>query len=114
MTLAVAILLVPVFLLFLLPMGHQAMTWMVFGFVLAFAATMSAVTEAKVQEVFVGTAACVPARALSRSDANSLSYCAVLVTFLGNLNQGLWSVGISRREDLGKAMTVHTGAIRFL
>jgi hypothetical protein len=54
---AVGILLAPVLLLFLVPMKREAMAWMVFGFVLAFSVTLSAVTEAKVQEVLIGTAA---------------------------------------------------------
>jgi len=70
--LAAGILLIPVFLLFLVPMSHMAMCWLVFGFVLIFSGMMSVLTEAKVQEVFVGTAA----------------FGAVLVSFLGNLNHG--------------------------
>ncbi|PVH80171.1 hypothetical protein DL98DRAFT_654965 [Cadophora sp. DSE1049] len=68
--LAVAMLLVPVLLLFLVSMSRQTMAWTVFGFVLAFSITMSIVTEAKVHEILIGTAA----------------YGAVLVTFLGNLD----------------------------
>lgn len=72
MSLAVGILLIPVLLLFLVNMPKQVMAWIVFGFVLAFSITISVVTDAKVHEVLVGTAA----------------YAAVLVTFLGNLNHG--------------------------
>jgi hypothetical protein len=71
-SLAVGILLIPVLLLFLVNMPKQVMAWIVFGFVLAFSITISVVTDAKVHEVLVGTAA----------------YAAVLVTFLGNLNHG--------------------------
>ncbi|KAH7409599.1 hypothetical protein BKA64DRAFT_665364 [Cadophora sp. MPI-SDFR-AT-0126] len=68
--LAVGMLLVPVLLLFLVSMSRQTMAGTVFGFVLAFSITMSIVTEAKVHEILIGTAA----------------YGAVLVTFLGNLD----------------------------
>ena len=54
---AIGILFAPVLLLFLVPMKREVMAWMVFGFVLAFSVTLSAVTEAKVQEVLIGTAA---------------------------------------------------------
>jgi hypothetical protein len=54
---AVGILISPVFLLFLVPMKRESMAWMVFAFVVAFSVTLSVVTEAKVQEVLVGTAA---------------------------------------------------------
>jgi hypothetical protein len=56
-SLAVGILLVPVFFLFLVQMSRESMAWMVFGFVFAFSVTMSVVTEAKSQEVLIGTAA---------------------------------------------------------
>ncbi len=55
--LAVAILLIPVLLLFLVSMSRQTMAWTVFGFVLTFSLTMSIVTEAKVHEILIGTAA---------------------------------------------------------
>ncbi|CZR51636.1 uncharacterized protein PAC_01513 [Phialocephala subalpina] len=65
--LAVCILLIPVMLLFLVDMSKQAMAWLVFVFVLAFCGMISVMTEAKVQDIFIATAA----------------YAAVLVTFLG-------------------------------
>ncbi|KAH8597950.1 hypothetical protein B0O99DRAFT_684650 [Bisporella sp. PMI_857] len=71
-SLTVGTLLIPVLLLFLVDMAKQTMAWIVIGFVVAFSGTMTATTDAKTQELFVGTAA----------------YAAVLVTFLGNLNVG--------------------------
>ncbi|KAE8441481.1 hypothetical protein EG329_004905 [Mollisiaceae sp. DMI_Dod_QoI] len=68
--LAICILLIPVMLLFLVEMSKQAMAWIVFVFVLAFCCMVTVTTEAKVQDIFISTAA----------------YAAVLVTFLGNLN----------------------------
>ena len=50
-------LLVPVLLLFLVSMSRQTMAWTVVGFVLAFSTIMSIVTEAKVHEILIGTAA---------------------------------------------------------
>jgi len=67
--LAVALLLTPVLLLFLVSMSRGAMAATVVGFVLAFAVIMSVVTDAKAEQILIGTAA----------------YAAVLVTFLGNL-----------------------------
>lgn len=55
--LAVGGLLVPVFLLFLVPMQRGLMACVALGFVLAFSVTMSVVTGARVQDVLVGTAA---------------------------------------------------------
>jgi len=54
---AVCMLLVPVLLLFLVSMSRQTMAWTVVGFVLAFSTIMSIVTEAKVHEILIGTAA---------------------------------------------------------
>jgi len=54
---AVSMLLVPVLLLFLVSMSRQTMAWTVVGFVLAFSTIMSIVTEAKVHEILIGTAA---------------------------------------------------------
>jgi hypothetical protein len=50
------VLLVPVFLLFLVPMSHLLMAMTSAGFILFFALIMSVVTEGRVYEVFVGTA----------------------------------------------------------
>lgn len=66
---ATGMLLIPVMLLFLVQTSRESMAWLVFGFVMAFAVILSVVTQAKVQEVLIGTAA----------------YAAVLVTFAGNL-----------------------------
>lgn len=55
--LAVGILFVPVLLLFLVDMSHQGKAWTLFGFVLAFSIIISVVTEAKVHEILIGTAA---------------------------------------------------------
>jgi hypothetical protein len=50
-------LLIPVILLFLVHMSRESMAWLVFGFVLAFSIVMSTITEARVQEILIGTAA---------------------------------------------------------
>jgi uncharacterized membrane protein len=68
--LSVALLMIPVWLLFVVKMSHTVMTVIVLLFVFVFAAVLSLFTTAKRQEVFFGAAA----------------YCAVLVVFLGNLN----------------------------
>ncbi|RFU33223.1 hypothetical protein B7463_g3148, partial [Scytalidium lignicola] len=65
----VTILVAPIFVLYLKPMDEEAMVVMVLMFVLAFATLMSLCTTANIESVFVGTCA----------------YCAVLVTFLGNV-----------------------------
>jgi hypothetical protein len=70
--LSVGLLLTPVFLLFLVAMPRFAMVLTVFGWVLAFSIVLSLVSEARTQDLLVGTAA----------------YGAFLVTFLGNMNQG--------------------------
>ena len=56
-SLAVGMLLIPVILLFLVRMSRESMAWLVFGFVLAFSIVMSTITEARVQEILIGTAA---------------------------------------------------------
>ena len=56
-SLAIGMLLIPVMLLFLLQMSRQSMAWLVFGFVMAFAVTLSVITQAKVQDILVGTSA---------------------------------------------------------
>ncbi|KIN08807.1 hypothetical protein OIDMADRAFT_23563 [Oidiodendron maius Zn] len=75
--LVVAILLIPIFLLFLTEMSRKTTSVMVLVFVLAFAVSMS-LMGAKAESVFVGTC----------------TYCAVLVTFLGNL-QGAATVVVT-------------------
>jgi hypothetical protein len=66
---AVSILFIPVILFLLTSMSRACMSVVVLAFVLSFSAILSLVVEATFQEIFVGTA----------------TYCAVLVTFLGNL-----------------------------
>ncbi|PQE07213.1 Peptidase C14 caspase domain protein [Rutstroemia sp. NJR-2017a BVV2] len=63
---AVALLLIPTFLLYLVPMNNQGMAWVVFGFVFAFSTTFAMATQGKVQDVFIATAAYV-FRSASRS-----------------------------------------------
>jgi len=74
---AVIILLIPVFLLFLVKMSKPMMAVVASVFLLLFSVVVSSVTGAKVQEVFFGTAA----------------YAAVVIMFLGNLNQVPSSTG---------------------
>jgi hypothetical protein len=50
------VLLVPVFLLFLVPMSHLLMAMTSAGFILLFALILSVVSEGRVYDVFVGTA----------------------------------------------------------
>jgi len=64
---AVSILFVPVILFLLVSMSKAWMAVVVLTFVFGFAIIVSSLTEAGIQEIFVGTA----------------TYCAVLVTFLG-------------------------------
>lgn len=66
---AVLILFVPVILFLLTPMSRAWMAIVVLTFVFVFSGMISLLTDAGVPEIFVGTA----------------TYCAVLVTFLGNL-----------------------------
>jgi len=67
--LAVTVLFIPVILFLLTSMGRSWMAVVTLSFVLIFSVMITLLTDAGVQEIFVGTA----------------SYCAVLVTFLGNL-----------------------------
>ncbi|KAN0119418.1 hypothetical protein V8E51_001626 [Hyaloscypha variabilis] len=69
-SMAVIILLIPVFLLFLIPMSKPMMATVTALFVILFSVVVSSVTGTKVQEVFFGSAA----------------YAAVITMFLGNLN----------------------------
>lgn len=64
---AVLILFIPVILFLLVSMSKAWMAIVILGFVFSFAIIVSLLTEAGIQEIFVGTA----------------TYCAVLVTFLG-------------------------------
>jgi fatty acid desaturase len=64
---AVLILFIPVILFLLVSMNKAWMAVVILGFVFSFAIIVSLLTEAGIQEIFVGTA----------------TYCAVLVTFLG-------------------------------
>ncbi|EPE24173.1 hypothetical protein GLAREA_08023 [Glarea lozoyensis ATCC 20868] len=66
-----ALLLCPVILFLLTSMSRCAMALVVLIFVFIFSSGMSALAEVTVQEIFIG----------------SSTYCAVLVTFLGNLQQ---------------------------
>ena len=47
------------FVLFLVPLSKEAMAWIVFGFVVAFSIAISIMTEAKAQELLIGSAALV-------------------------------------------------------
>lgn len=67
--LAVSVLFIPVILFLLTSMSRACMAIVVLAFDFIFAIMMSLLTTAGVPEIFVGTA----------------TYCAVLVTFLGNL-----------------------------
>jgi len=54
---AATVLMIPVFLLYLTTMGRKVTSIMVLLFVLAFAAIISLLTDAKMETVFVGTCA---------------------------------------------------------
>ena len=54
---AVIVLLIPIFLLYLLCMSRAAVSGMVLAFVLAFATLLSLLTSAGVETVFLGTCA---------------------------------------------------------
>jgi len=57
-------------------------------FVLAFTIAISFMTGARVQEIFFGTAACVlPTPNLQAPKLIANSYAAVIIMFLGNINQ---------------------------
>ena len=56
-SLAVGFLLVPAFLLFLVPMSRAAMACVVLSFIFAFAGTLVRLSEAKPHELLIGTAA---------------------------------------------------------
>jgi hypothetical protein len=55
--LCVGMLLTPVMLLFLVSMSRQSMAWIVFAFVMAFCLSLGALTEARLQDTMIGTAA---------------------------------------------------------
>ncbi|KAE9380011.1 hypothetical protein N431DRAFT_324088, partial [Stipitochalara longipes BDJ] len=65
------VLLIPVFLLFLVPMSHPMMALTSTSFIFLFAIIMTVVAEGRVYEIFVGTA----------------TYAAILIMFLGNISQ---------------------------
>jgi hypothetical protein len=81
------ILMIPVFLLFLLPMSHLLMAVTTAAFIFLFALIMCVVTEGKVYEVFVGTATQVPRFLSSFRMLIICRYGAVLIMFLGNISQ---------------------------
>ena len=66
---AVLVLFIPVILFLLTSMSRAWMAAVVLVFVFLFSGMISLLADAGVQEIFIGTA----------------TYCAVLVTFLGNL-----------------------------
>jgi len=66
---AVLVLFIPVILFFLTPMSRAWMAVIVLAFVFLFSVMISLATDAGDNEIFIGTA----------------TYCAVLATFLGNL-----------------------------
>jgi hypothetical protein len=66
---AVTVLFVPVILFLLTPMSRAWMAAVVLAFVFIFAIMISLLTDADMQEIFIGTS----------------TYCAVIVMFLGNL-----------------------------
>jgi hypothetical protein len=66
---AVTILYTPVILFLLTPMSKVSMSIVTLTFVLSFSVVISLLVEVTFQDIFIGTA----------------TYCAVLVTFLGNL-----------------------------
>ena len=66
---AVILLFVPVILFLISDMGRAVMAVVVLAFVSMFSISISLLTDAQLPEIFIGTA----------------TYCAVLVTFLGNL-----------------------------
>jgi len=68
---AVLILYVPVVLFLMISMSRVWMAVIVLAFVFAFSIVISLLPEARVTDIFVGSA----------------TYCAVLVTFLGNLER---------------------------
>jgi len=69
--LAVLVLFTPVILFLLTSMSGACMSVVVLAFVFVFSIMMSLLTDAGIQEIFVGTS----------------TYCAVIVTFLGNLQK---------------------------
>ena len=66
---AVLVLLIPVLLFLMTSMSRACMAIVVLLFVFIFSIIMSLLTDAAIPEIFIGTS----------------TYCAVLVTFLGNL-----------------------------
>jgi hypothetical protein len=66
---AVSVLFIPVILFLLTSMSRAWMTVVVLSFVFIFSIMISLLTDAGMQEIFIGTS----------------TYCAVIVVFLGNL-----------------------------
>lgn len=94
--LAVALLLIPVFLLFLVRMSRGVMAVTALSFVFFFSLVLSTMTPAKVHEVFFGTATYVSCLVIVYVVLTvSNSYGAVLIVFLGAVNQGTFVVGRS-------------------
>lgn len=91
--LVVSVLLLPVMLLYLVPMSNQGKAWTTFGFVFGFSIAMCVVTEARVHEILIGTAAYDPNNPSKARKLTPTRYGAVLVTLLGNLNSGTFVVG---------------------
>lgn len=85
--LAIGVLLVPVWLLLLIPMTHAQEATVLGVFVPLFCFIMSFITEARTLDIFVGSAACVYC-AIPPNNANNPSYTAVLTSFIGNLSAG--------------------------
>jgi hypothetical protein len=69
----------PIYIFLTRNMSTKIMALVTLAFALAFATAVSLFTSARRQEVFAATAA----------------YCAVLVVFIGNLQQKQWSVPAS-------------------
>lgn len=87
-SLAVTILLVPVFLLFLVHMTRVQMVLTAATFIIPFPIILSYMTGAKDAEIFVGTATYVfQAPAFEYTDFRE-RYAALLMVFLGNIAQG--------------------------
>lgn len=71
----VALLLIPIYMFLTLNISAETMATIVLIFAFVFATGLSLLTNAKKQEVFATTSA----------------YCAVLVVFIGNIQQRQWS-----------------------
>lgn len=89
-SLSAGILLIPVILFFLASISRVIMSLILLAFVGLFGTVLCSATDAKTQDVFVGTAAYVLGGILALVYADLNRYAAVLVNFLGftNSNQG--------------------------